>query len=328
MRRYWPVLLLLLPAAVALPFLPLRRIAWRVTSEERADSYSRSMVWLMNRQQTDGSWDEGPASLEGHPIQRPGSTGLALLTFLGHGYTHLSKDVYEWYDVGHCVRTALQWLMRDQLPDGTFRSSEGTLDHLLATMALSEAYGLTGSTLFKDQAQAAMNALVDKMRAGELGDDADLHAWAASALASGEASRLRMDSAAKDRIRAFYDARPVDRPGDAGEVLARIVLQKDTSHPRLAPAVARIAARTPRVEQQDFSSWYWGSFAVFQYDGPSGANWKAWSDPLKATLENSRSSRGDWPGRNRGETYVRTCQATLTLMVYYRNTGCVLGTSP
>ena len=328
MKRFWPLVLLILPVAVLIPFLPLRRIAWRLTSGE--EGYPSWIVWFMSRQRPDGSWNEGPATLEGHPLNRPGTTGLALLTFLGARYSHLSKDQYEWHDVGPCVKSGLEWIMRDQLPDGTFQSSAGTLDHTLATLALSEAYGLTGSNRFKNEAQKATDALVEMVLSGQLKEDASLHAWAAGTIASAEIAGLQVKREAFERIRGFYDAR-VDQPADAGEIWTRIMFDKKKDHPRLAPGADRLVARPPRWDQQDYASWYWGSLALYQYDGPDGAAWKAWNDPLRTTLVNSHSSRGDWPGRNRGETFVQTCQASLTLMIYYRYAnvfGTARGTLP
>jgi hypothetical protein len=100
--------------------------------------------------------------------------------------------------------------------------------------------------------------------------------------------------------------------------VARIAMEKRKTHPRLAPAIDRLATRPPRWEQQDFAAWYWGTIATSQYDGPSGPAWRAWNDPLRNTLVRSRSSRGDWPGKTRGETLVRTALAELTLNNYYR----------
>jgi hypothetical protein len=316
MKRLWPVVILLAGAAAVLPFLPLRRIAWRMRAGDDFSAYPRSVVWFMSRQQSEGSWDEGPATLEGHPLGRPGQTGLALLTFLGQGYSHLSKDEYEWYVTGQSVRKGLRWLLNDQRPDGTFRSSAGALDHALATLALSEAYGMTNSNLFKSQARSALDALDESLRAGGLKDDATLHAWALMALWSGQISDLPASPEAWGRLRAFYDAR--ESPADAREVVARIAMEKRKTHPRLAPAIDRLATRPPRWEQQDFAAWYWGTIATSQYDGPSGPAWRAWNDPLRNTLVRSRSSRGDWPGKTRGETLVRTALAELTLNNYYR----------
>ena len=316
MKRFWPALLLLIPLAVALPFLPLRRIAWRVTRGEQAAYAPRWIVWLMSHQRPDGAWDEGPAVMEGHPLGRPGTTGLALLTFLGAGYSQLSKDQYEWYEAGPAVRNALQFLIRDQLPDGSFRSSAGMLDHTLATIALSEAYGMTGSNLLQQEAQAAVDALQVRVRVGDLRDDSSLHAWAAMTLWSAENSGLRIKPETLDRIRAFYDART--GATDAGEIIARMAADKKKDHARIPPGIAALAARPARWEQQDFAGWYWTALALFQYDGPTGTAWKGWEPSLKPTLIQTQTSRGDWPGQSRGETFVRTCQATLTLMTYYR----------
>jgi hypothetical protein len=242
-------------------------------------------------------------------------TGLALLTLLGHGYSFLSKDEHEWYKTGPAIRSAFQCLVRDQRPDGTFRGSSGPMDHALATFALSESYGMTGSNTFKTPAEAATDALSKSILLGELGEDPALHAWAAMALWSAEASGIASDPRARDRILSFYDARTGE--ADAGEVMVRIGFAKKRSHPRSAPAIARIAARGPCPESEDYAAWYWGTHAIYQHEGGSGPAWSGWGQSVRTAVVRGQSSRGDWPGRTRGETFVRTCLAARTLQVYY-----------
>jgi hypothetical protein len=286
-------------------------------ASETEDAVLAWLRWLLPKQAPEGTWGEGRATLEGHVIGKPGMTGLALLPMLGAGYSHLSKDVYDGFCVGDSVRKAIQWLMADQRPDGTFRSSLGTMDHILATHGLVEAYGLTGSNLFKDQAQKGIDALVALQGEGAFGEDRALHAWGAMALKSAEISGLSFHRYGYDRIRAFYDRR-ANVPADSGEMAARIFMDKNKGDPRLGPGADLLVRRTPDWDQQDFAYWHWGSLALFQYDGPSGPLWKAWNEPLKQTLVPTQHPRGCWPGKDPGQTLVQTTLAALTLEVYYR----------
>ena len=95
-----------------------------------------------------------------------GMTSLALLTFLGAGFRHDSKQ----YLVDNIaarkivigkqvVMPGLKWLVDQQRPDGSF-SDAGSFflyNEALATLALSEAYGLTRSPYWKKPAQKAVD---------------------------------------------------------------------------------------------------------------------------------------------------------------------------
>ena len=96
-------------------------------------SLLRALQWLAKVQNADGSW--GSKS-------KPGLTGLALLTFLAHGDTHLSKRY------GKTVKLAIQWLVNDKITKG---DSHGGYDHAIKTYALSEAYAMTGVSMIAPQ---------------------------------------------------------------------------------------------------------------------------------------------------------------------------------
>ena len=79
-------------------------------------SLLKALWWLAKVQNPDGSW--GSKS-------KPGLTGLALLTFLAHGETHLSKDF------GKTVKSAIQWLVNDKITKGR---RHGGYDHAIKLM--------------------------------------------------------------------------------------------------------------------------------------------------------------------------------------------------
>ena len=78
-------------------------------------------------------------------------TGLALLTYLGAGYTHLQGRYTETVDRG------LTFLIRQQKADGDLRGASvvvGMYCHAMATLALCEGYALTGDVRLRDPARA------------------------------------------------------------------------------------------------------------------------------------------------------------------------------
>jgi len=281
---------------------------------ETEDGCLASLRWLLNRQNPDGSWGDGMASMDGVLISKPGITGLALLSMLGAGYSHLSKDTYDGLCMGDAVRNGLRWLMADQREDGLFRSSRGGLDHAVGAQALSEAYGLTGSNLFKAKAQASIAALVAlRIQDGSWGDGTTTF-WAADALFSAEISGLEFPRTAYDGLNAHYDRRAAP---DAREMINRIQIQKDKEHPAVR-SMAEVLSDSPPDEGRPLHDIYVQSRGVFHFDGPDGPSWKKWNEPFKKSVLSRQRPEGTWPGAGPNETIVQTSLGALTMAIYYR----------
>ena len=112
-----------------------------------------ALIWLKKHQNQDGSW--GADSFEQHCSSEkcqgkgkswmtPASTGMSILANLAAGSNH---------QVGRFkqqVRSALRYLRDQQQPDGGFYATENSdllFNHLIATLAMVEAYGRTKSPL-------------------------------------------------------------------------------------------------------------------------------------------------------------------------------------
>ena len=137
-----------------------------------------ALRWLARHQESDGKWGAASFSTQctgvpcggpGRPGFEPAVTGLCVLTFLGAGYTQRSKECYtdpvtqRVMNFGACVRSALEWLTRNQGRDGGFgpRGVQRALyNEAIAALALSEAYGLSGAPALRAPAQRALDYLV------------------------------------------------------------------------------------------------------------------------------------------------------------------------
>lgn len=202
---------------------------------------TQALKWLARHQSADGSWsmkgyvrrcgavkkyggDCTPDGLKGDAAGGSpqhnfdvGLTSLSMLAFLGAGYTHTSKETYDGINFGDVVRNGLQYLLRVQDGDGCVGSREINhymYNHTIAALCLSEAYGLTGSNKFKEQAQKAIDFIVASQNPGkgwryiyQAGEsDSSVTGWAVMALKSADLSGLDFPKDdAYNGARAWFD---------------------------------------------------------------------------------------------------------------------------
>jgi hypothetical protein len=209
--------------------------------DERTETAVRlSLSWLARHQNGDGSWSArehvgqcGKIAGRCDPVTgeegfNVGLTGLALLAFLGAGYTHLSKDVFDGICYGDVVRSGIRYLEKIQEPSGKISPDvrKWMYNHLLASFALSEAYGLTGSevlrpaaqraALYTDDAQNRVRHTSTDIPTGEprlawryshrCGDnDSSVSGFGAQAIQSAKVAGLHYTSEARAGVLRWYD---------------------------------------------------------------------------------------------------------------------------
>jgi hypothetical protein len=271
----------------------------------------RGLAWLLKAQNADGSWGDADEVVGSHRYTRVGATAMALLSLLGAGYTHLSRDELGGVKVGPAVARALEWLEKNADGDD--------LNVSIAALALNEAFGLTGSERHQKSAQALFEKLLERQRPdGSWSGDLLSSLWASESVASAVLSGMPLKAGAVERAVPYLRGE-IQAHGDSAAAAGLALLVRDKSDPGLVTARELLRGTPPRWEQQNYAYWYLGSLAAFQIDGPSGATWKAWNEHLKETLVTRQESGGGWPGAG-GATaaVVRNGMATLTLEVYYR----------
>lgn len=135
--------------------------------EERRQAIAAGLAWLTAHQAPDGAWrpdelhwfegkkvDGGPTD-KGKGIYTTGVTGMVAAAYLGAGHTHRGKTPN---DVA--LRKALTWLVKQQDDEGCVTprvSQQYPYNHAFATLALVEAYALTGDRHLKVPAQKALD---------------------------------------------------------------------------------------------------------------------------------------------------------------------------
>ena len=338
---------------------------------ETEDAVLAALKWLSRHQNSDGSWGvqayirecNKPLRLPsgrtksfgggscspnpGHDDFDGGVTGLSLLAFLGAGYSHLSKDTYDGICFGDVVRKAVQWCMQNQDAEGCIGSRDDEkymYNHTVCALALSEAYGLTGSNLFKDAAQRGVDFTIGAQNPGKgwrysykCGDnDSSVSGWAVMVLKSAEISRLEFPSSGYLGARAWFDevteasyyrvgythkdTGKVYVPGmnehfnhqealTAIAVMSRIFMDKNKGDSRLAGGCRLLVKNPPNWggADIDFYYWYYASLALFQYDGPSGSFWKKWNQPMKEALVKNQNKKASGCKYGSWEPIARWC---------------------
>jgi hypothetical protein len=293
------------------------------------DACLHSLRFLAAARTANGSWD-ATASLEAGALSPVGTTSLVLLSFVGAGYSHLSKDAYDGISFGDVVRKGFDWLLAAQGPDGVVGAREGDwiLNHALAALALSEAFGLTGSDRFKEPAQRALDALcalpcadggwhrADRRARGE----PLASAFAVFVLKSAQVANLTVPAVAASNVLRYFDG-AIDDEGVCGATESRAtiaagiralaLLREDRSDPRILAGAARLVADLPNWDRPDFLGWHLAGLALFWLNGPSGATWKRYSDAMRTALV--RNQKRSW-----NDSVVDTALGTLALEIYYR----------
>ena len=294
------------------------------------DAVRSALRWLARHQSPDGSW--GAATFSNHCLKDSacsggggrdydtGVTALALLAFLGAGFSHLSRDLVtdpvrpgQTLQFGQVVRNAIKWLLAQQDAEGCIgpRRNHYLYNHSIAALAVSEAYGMTNAGMLAGPAQKAIDFLVAAQNPGKgwrytprCGDnDTSVTGWAVMALKSAELSGLTFPSTCYEGSRSWLDQVTETTYGRAGytrkpggnerwlsptaiAIMSRIFMDKNRADPRLATGCDQLLKVKPAWDDNriDFYYWYYASLALFQFDGPTGPKWRAWNEEMKTAL--------------------------------------------
>lgn len=187
-----------------------------------------ALDWLKNHQSPDGFWSCAAFDTEcgkqgqdticdgtGSPLFDTGITGLALLAFLGHGDTHKDGKYKK------TVRDGLKYLSDVQQSDGNFgveSNLQYTYDHIIATLAMVEAYALTKDNLFKKPATKGLEYMYKIRNQGaawryspknpEMAtepNDMSVTGWAIMAMTSAKECGLPLDAVALEDAMLFLE---------------------------------------------------------------------------------------------------------------------------
>ncbi len=353
------------PASLAQRVRPdrLKSVIEQGGSRETEQAVGLALEWLADAQSRDGRWDadrwQGGREFQvlGHNRNGAGKqadtavTGLALLTFLGAGHTHLAGP-YQ-----HQVAGGLAFLINSQDAQGNMGSGctfyARTYSHSMATFALAEAYAMTADKRLEPSVRRAVNYLLGienrsyggwRYKSGDQGDVSQL-GWIIMALRSAEVAGVAVPEDTWRRIDYFlnrvargqsgglaaYQAARGNwsRPMTAEAMYCRQVLGEPLAGAALGEALAALDDELPGDKLTNYYYWYYATLALHhaQHDNRAAAHtWSRWNDRLKRELVAAQvsdgSNAGSWSpntvwGGYGGRVYT-TAMAAMCLEVYYR----------
>ncbi|MGI8980833.1 MAG: prenyltransferase/squalene oxidase repeat-containing protein [Pirellulaceae bacterium] len=323
-----------------------------VTSEAAVNA---ALDWMAASQSADGRWDADAhgagkeAKIMGHDRGGAGKkadtgiTGLALLAFLGAGESHLEGKHRE--NVQHGLEFLLDSQAADDSLAGDAELFAAMYCHGIATLALSEAYAMTGDERLKNAATKAINYTIRSQHSGggwryRPGDAGDLSqfGWQVMSLKSAEMAGLPIPAETRTRMGRFlrscssgeHGGLASYRPGDrtsrtmtAEALCCRIFLAAEDSPAAQSEAATFVMEEVPIRESVNLYYWYYGTVAMFQRQGEDWDRWNAaMQRELLARQRHDGKLVGSWDPDNLWGNYggrvYSTAMATLCLEVYYR----------
>jgi hypothetical protein len=332
----------------------------------------RALDWLARHQDDDGRWDGGVARYEdGAPVKGddsftvhcpPGETcfgecayweadtaltALALLTYLGAGYTHNDGRYAE------VVGKGLDFLIEQQKPDGDLRGRSrvvGMYCHAMATLALCEACALTADDRLRRPAERAVAFLVNARARDSLAwryapgapvGDTSILGWVVMGLKSAKEVGIRIPAESSVRrgtllwldkvatgqskgLARYQPWEPVTPTMTAEAWVCRQFLGVGGPGPSSSEAAQFLLENDSDRGKSNVYYWYYATLALYQHGGEP---WSKWNAKIRDRIVGLQSTvghqTGSWEpdsslyGAKGGRIYCTTL-AALSLEVYYR----------
>lgn len=304
---------------------------------------AHGLQWLQRQQKSNGNW-----AIDGRAKDDVAATGLALLPFLAAGETHKPLPGQKESTYARTVENGLKYLLGKQKANGDFAGKQDTYGNALATMALCEAYGMTGDPTLRRPAQIALDYLVKGQHAAggwryypDQPGDTSVTGWCLQALKSGYLAGLSVPRESMAKVNNFLDSvqsgngtsygyTTADDPRpslNAVGLLCRQYLGWGPKNPQLIAGVEQLKRSPPGKGRQDVYYYYYATQVLHLY---GGSDWTDFWNPRMRDLLIEVQDKGQGPtggsfppegdsltGRGGGRL-ATTGLSLLTLEVYYR----------
>ncbi|MDA1049237.1 MAG: hypothetical protein O3C40_01995 [Planctomycetota bacterium] len=341
-------------------------------TEESEAGVLAGLRWLAAHQQADGRW-----SLKNYAKDISGcdchlefesevvdydtaGTAFGVLPFLGAGITHNSApdSPPELAKYQKTVERGLAYLMQNQVTardPKTIGNLGGNLySHAMATMALCEAYGMSGDDRLRLPAQLAVKYLLESQHAAAGGwrygpnqaGDLSATSWMFLAMRDAQMAGLTIEQTPLKRAERFIDScaagpdeaklsRYAYQPDaeaklslTAAGLLTREYLGWKRDNPHLRVGAAYLMQNQPPESATQLGQIYYYYYATQVLHHLEGSEFDLWNHRMREHLLRTQEKEGhqagswspvgaDW-GKQGGRLYA-TSLALSTLEVYYRH---------
>jgi hypothetical protein len=316
-----------------------------------------ALAWLARHQNPDGSWSlqkyadrctDKTCTGPGDVSADSGATAMGVLAFLAADQTHKSHGPYR-----KNVDTAINWLIRNQKSDGNLASGAQQMMYSqgLATIALCEAYGLTGDASIRLAAQNGANFIINAQNKATGGwrynpsdsGDTSVVGWQIAALLSANLAGLQvsgiggafdagskwLDSCKKGANGNLYCYLPDSEPSNSMTsigLLCRQHLGAKRDSPMLVDGVKYLMQNLPDPRSPNVYYWYYATQVMHNH---AGDEWDTWNRAVRKILVESQCraagscANGSWdpkkdPWGRHGGRIMTTALGALTLEICYR----------
>jgi len=305
----------------------------------------KGLRWLVANQNEDGSWSNE---------NRPAMTGLALLSFLGHGELPNSPEF------GGAVEKAVNWLLTNgQKNEGRMNmakafSQSGVYEHGIATYALGEYYTMSKDERAVDILKQAIKHIIDGQGPDggwmysfdKTRSDTSVSGWQIQALKAAHLSNLEIPGVSETMDKAIVNLKrvrgkqggfgyrgPEDRYSLTGVGVLCTYFWKQKKDDMVTDGMKFIIDRMKSNEpvkyagpSADLYAWYYHTQAALMVGGSA---WTTWNKAFQDEIVDNQSPDGSWPvtgGKGHGPEnkpggagpVYRTTLCILMLEVYYR----------
>jgi hypothetical protein len=305
------------------------------------------LVWLAAHQRQDGSWwlqhDESLCRCRNPGVKetRIGATGLALLPFLGAGYTHRQGPYQKVVDQG---LKYLESRIQDTPHGGSLQegASFGMYTHGIATVAFCEAYAMTQDPALRPLVEKTLAFIQNaqhprggwRYNPGEPGDttvtgwqvmalkSARLAGWETSDLVWSKAGLFLDSVQTAEGCFYGYQSRKKEPGPTAVALLLRMYQGALHDEEKLERGITYLATLGPSETDMYYN--YYATQVLHHYGGNS---WSRWNRELREYLIANQATagheQGSWyfPDRHGtiGGRLYTTAMCLMILEVYYRH---------
>ncbi len=262
--------------------------------------------WIVAHQASDGHWSLGAFMHSGRcncggrstTDNDIAGTAFGLLPLLGAGETHKGTGKNSRYAKN--VERGLSYLLSKQGRDGFFGGG-ALYAHGLATIAVCEAYGMTGDVRLKGPAQRALDYIASAQRdAGGwdygpkgAGFDTSVGGWQLMAIKSGQMAGLNVNRETLSKANRWLDAasspdgggyayrtgQPPSSRMTAVGLLCREYMGWGPRSPGLARGVQNLLKQPPSPANRDIYYYYYATQVLHHLGGDAWAFWNEGRSP-------------------------------------------------